>query len=155
MSRGFLRGFYPLGTFRGIYVFWTVWGIFFWLFEPVRLLAWKGSFIRCFTGSEAGYTLISELYAPVAYGEKRITDMNNVQRAFCLSGRFLYTKFFNKFCTHPNISLTKHHWQDSEKHFDWESILNPHLRWGERNGVLTTWEQLHRCFSVRAPRSEG
>ena len=50
--------------------------------------------------------------------ERDITHMNNVQRAFCLSGRFLYTKFFNKFCTHPNISLTKRHWQDSEKHFD-------------------------------------
>ena len=32
--------------------------------------------------------------------------MNNVQRAFCLSGRFLYKKiFFNIFCPYPNISL--------------------------------------------------
>ena len=32
--------------------------------------------------------------------------MNNVQRAFCLSGRFLYTKIFSKiFYSHPNISL--------------------------------------------------
>ena len=103
----FLRGFYPLGTFRGIYVFWTVWGIFFWLREPVRLLAWEGSFIRCFTGSEAEYTLKSELYTLADCGENRITDMNNVQLAPCLFGRFLYTKkFFKNFYSYPNISLS-------------------------------------------------
>ncbi len=69
-------------------------------------MAWEGSFIRCFTGSKAEYTLESELYALADCGENRITDMNNVQWAPCLFGRFLYTKFFLKnFYSHPNISL--------------------------------------------------
>jgi len=67
-------------------------------------LAWEGSFIRCFTGSEAEYTLKSELYTLAVCGENRITDMNNVQWALSLFGRFLY-KFFKNFYSNPNISL--------------------------------------------------
>ena len=69
-------------------------GYFFGLREPVRLLAWEGSFIRCFTGSEAEYTLESELYALVACGENRITDMNSVQRASACQGVFYIHKIF-------------------------------------------------------------
>ena len=48
----------------------------------------------CFTGSEAEYTLESELYALIVCGENRITDMNNVQRASACQGVFYIHKIF-------------------------------------------------------------
>ena len=64
-------------------------------------MAWEGSFIRCFTESEAEYTLESELYALIACGENRITDMNNVQQASACQGVFYIQKFFQKFLLPP------------------------------------------------------
>lgn len=66
------------------------------------------------TRSKAEYTLKSELYALADCGENRIADINSVQRAFCLFGRFLYTKKFFDFL-HPPEHLPVAIWQIQRK----------------------------------------
>ena len=53
-------------------------------------MAWKGSFIKCSSGSKVNSAWIGELYTPVVCGKNGITDTDNVQWAISLSGRFLY-----------------------------------------------------------------
>ena len=50
-------------------------------------------------------TLVSELYTSAANVKNKITDINSVRWAKCLSGRFLYIEiFFEKYFCRPEHS---------------------------------------------------